>query len=356
MSEVCVGIFAKGNFMAQLSTRSTLHRRFCQFVPWIATDDKREEEICRQSKDIRERISGQASRDGLTILSTPNSGSFDKNTGLRRHLMGGSDVEGQDVDLVFVVKPVTKDQEKIDSLLDRFERYAKATYPQVARNPTKSSICLSFVSTRLSYDLVPMLATENLDEQILLRANGEQRRTSVRKHTDFIRRRTNASNALKGRVLFNECVRLFKWWREFRQSESKQLSSVATVVIDLICAKAFDACQVQTTYAETLAQWFGWAAHVARKRQAITFTDYISPVSHPGGAGWEVLDPVNASNNVVSSWTGWQIEEFTTWLEQARDLMNSAIRYDLGGEDNESLRCLVQLFGSPFKHHCEEEE
>jgi hypothetical protein len=349
-------MFAKGNFMAQLSTRSTIHRRFCHFVPWIATDDDREDVIRRQSKEIRERICGQASRDGLTIKSTPNSGSFAKNTGLRRHLMGGSDVDGQDVDLVFVVKPVTKDQEKIDSLLDRFERYAKATYPQVARNPTKSSICLSFVSTRLAYDLVPMLATDRPDEQILLRANGEQRRTSVEKHTDFIRRRTNASNELKGRVLFNECVRLFKWWREFRQSDSKHLPDVATVVIDLICAKAFDACQVQTTYAETLAQWFSWAAHVARKRQSITFTDYVNPAQPSGNAGWVILDPVNASNNVVSSWTGWQIEEFTTWLEQGRDLMTSAIRYDLDGEDSESLRCLVQLFGTPFKHHCEADE
>lgn len=356
MSEVRADIYAKGNFMAQLSIRSTIHRRFCQFVPWIATDDDREDVIRRQSKEIRERIGGQAARDGLIVTSTPNSGSFAKNTGLRRHLTGGSEVEGQDVDLVFVVNPMTKDQTKIESLLDRFERYANATYPTVARHPTKSSICLSFVSTRLSYDLVPMLATDNPDEQILLRANGQQRRTSVEKHTDFICRRTNASNQLKGRVLFNECVRLFKWWREFRQSDNKQLPDVPTVVMDLLCAKAFDVCQVQTTYAETLAQWFSWAAHAVRKRQAITFTDYTNSASLPNTSGWVVLDPVNPDNNVVSAWTGWQIEEFTQWLEQSRDLMNSAIRYDLEGEDIESLRCLVQLFGTPFKHHCEVEK
>lgn len=338
--------------MAQISTRSTIHRRFCHFVPWIVTDDDRESEIRRQSKEIRDRIVGQANKDGLIVQSTPNSGSFAKNTGLRRHLMGGSDVEGQDVDLPFVVRPLTRDQEQINSLLDRFERYAKASYPQVKRNPTKSSICLSFVSTKLSYDLVPMLATEKPDEEILLRANGEKRRTSVEKHTDFIRRRTNASNELKGRVLFNECVRLFKWWREFRQSESKQLSEVPTIVIDLVCANAFDNCQVQMTYAETLAQWFGWAAHVARKRQPIIFTDYSKPGQQPATNPWTVLDPVNPDNNVVAAWSGWQVEEFTSWLEQARDQMNTAIRYDLAGENNDSLRCLIELFGSPFKHHC----
>lgn len=338
--------------MAQISTRSTIHHRFCQFVPWIATDDEREAEIRRQSTEIRTRISGQASRDGLIVQAMPNSGSFAKNTGLRRHLMGGSDVEGQDVDLPFVIRPLTRDQEQINSLLDRFERYARTSYPQVKRNPTKSSICLSFVSTKLSYDLVPMLATENPDEEILLRADGEKRRTSVQKHSDFIRRRTNISNQLKGRVLFNECVRLFKWWREFRQSESNQLQIVPTIVIDLVCSNAFDNCQVQMTYPETLAQWFGWAAHIARKRAPIVFTDYAPSGPQPSTSPWMVLDPVNPDNNVVASWSSWQVEEFTSWLEEGRDQINTAIRHDLAGDSSESLRCLVKLFGSPFKHHC----
>src|SRR5438132_211772 len=126
--------------MAQLSNRSTIHRRLSRFVDWIATDESREDEIRRKSEDVRTRICNQASKDGLVIRSTPNSGSYAKRTGLRRHMTGGSVVEGQDVDLPFVVSPRTRDQEEVNSLLDRFERYAKATYPQVERNPTKSSI------------------------------------------------------------------------------------------------------------------------------------------------------------------------------------------------------------------------
>jgi hypothetical protein len=64
------------------------------FVDWIRADEAKVDTIRTQSTEIRSRISGQAEKDGLTVRSTPNSGSFEKKTGLRRHLQGDSDVEG----------------------------------------------------------------------------------------------------------------------------------------------------------------------------------------------------------------------------------------------------------------------
>src|SRR5207249_4732677 len=119
-------------------------------------------------------------------------GSFAKSTGLRRHLRGRSVVEGQDVDLPFVVKPRSADEEKLDSLLSRFERYAKQAYPETERKPTNSSIVLKF-SNELRYDIVPVLATAVADRQILIRANGDRRETSLQKHVEFTRERTRRS-------------------------------------------------------------------------------------------------------------------------------------------------------------------
>ncbi|RKH55306.1 hypothetical protein D7V93_23255 [Corallococcus llansteffanensis] len=328
----------------------------CAFVDWIRTDDNKVDTIREQAAEIRARIRGQAEKDGLTVRSTPNAGSFEKKTGLRRHLQGDSDVEGQDVDLPFVVSPHDEDGERIDELLNRFNRYAEATYPFTQRKKTRSSIQLDFVGTKLRYDLVPMLAVPGNDvSQILLRANGERRRTSVQKHIEFVTRRTGESNLMKGRVKFNECVRLVKWWREFRQSNARVLRDVPSMVLDLMCAHAYDRIQVKETYAETLAQWFSLMAATVQRRERIAFTDFgLIPAANQA-AEWEVLDPVNSGNNVISQWGFAEVDELGEWLEASCDMLHRVVAADLRGDDVESMDCLVDLFGNPFRHHCETE-
>jgi len=337
--------------MPKLSTRSLLHRRMIAFVDWIRSGDK-DETIIQQSRDIRDRIGGQAEKDGLTVRSTPNSGSFAKKTGLRRHLQGDSDVEGQDIDLPFVISPRDEDGVRIDELLNRFARYAAACYPQTSRSRTKSSIQLDFVGTKLRYDLVPMLAVPGDDEaQILLRGDGARRRTSVQKHIRFVTSRTNASNQLDGRVKFNECVRLIKWWREFRQDNARVIDNVPSILIDLLCAHAYDRRQVEETYAGTLAMWFGELTRTVRRRERVAFADFVWIPGPNASATWEVLDPVNSENNIASFWSKAQVDELGDWLEESFDVMSRAIAADLRGDDVESLESLVELFGNPIKHH-----
>jgi len=185
----------------------------------------------------------------------------------------------------------------------------------------RAPIWLDFKSTKLSYDLVPMLAVQGDDEaQVLLRATGERRRTSVQKHIEFIRTRTAKSNELAGRVKFNEGVRLVKWWREMRQSQSQVLEEVPSILINLLCAKAFDEHGVDETYTETLSRWFGRIAHLVRQRKRVDFSDFTCPTSHPGSGFWTVLDPVSPESNIVpSSWSNLQLEELAGWFEEARD-------------------------------------
>jgi hypothetical protein len=339
--------------MSKLSTKSASHKWLSNFVEWIKPAAETDEKIRKQAEDIRSRINGKATADGLVVRSMPWSGSFAKKTGLRRHMHGNHDVEGQDVDLSFVISPQTVEGEDISTLLDRFERYAKESYPSTRRDPTKSSICLDFKSTKLSYDLVPMLAVDGDDEaQVLLRRDGERRKTSVQKHIDFIRTRTAKSNELVGRVKFNEGVRLVKWWREMRQSESAALDFVPSMLIDLLCAKAFDEHGVDATYTETLSRWFGRIANLVRQRRRVDFADFKSPAGSRASGLWVVLDPVNAENNVVSpAWNGLELDELAEWFEEARDAMARTIAADTAGDDAEAQRELVALFGTAVKDH-----
>lgn len=326
-----------------------LHRHLSAFVDWVATDPDREETIRIQAEDIRARVSAKAKADGLTIQSTPWSGSYKKRTGLRRHLVGKHPVEGQDVDLPFVVKPVTADDEKLDSLLDRFYGYAHAIYPNTSKNPTKSSVKLSFTGTKLAYDLVPMLAGADNESQVILRADGERRNTSVQKHVAFVTSRTNKSNELAGRVKFNECVRLFKWWREV--VTEGDVDRVPTIVIDLLCAHAFDALGVERTYPDTLLRWFGFLADVAARRAPVYFTDYTAWPTPPTATPWAIVDPVNKQNNVGSRFSALDVETLAGWLSDARDDLAQAISQDLAGQERASLDALVPIFGNAILHH-----
>jgi hypothetical protein len=132
------------------TTQSRSHRRLAKFVDWIkATPDTREA-IHKQAADIRRLISNQAAADGLAVIATPEAGSFAKHTGLRRHMRGYSEIEGQDVDLPYVVRPTTMEGERITALLPRFAAYAKASYPNTPMEVTASSVELRFVASKLN--------------------------------------------------------------------------------------------------------------------------------------------------------------------------------------------------------------
>jgi len=111
------------------STRSETHRRISNFVDWIRAPDPMEEKIRGQAEEIRSRMKGRASSDGLVVRSTPTAGSYAKRTGLRRHWnpRGGSPVVGQDVDLPFVISPSTTGGEPLPKASPRGSRSSRTS-------------------------------------------------------------------------------------------------------------------------------------------------------------------------------------------------------------------------------------
>lgn len=337
--------------MENYSTNSTLHIRIRNFVRWIAPEKETRDTIKKQSKEIRDRVKAKAEEDGLTITSMPYSGSFAKKTGLRRHYKGDTVIEGQDIDIPFVVK---KDKEtEFEPLISRFEKYAKASYPETARKRTKSSVKLTFSGTKLSYDLVPMFESSDPEKQTLIRENGEVITTSVQKHKDFIRSRIQESADEDGIVLFNDLIRLLKWWREVKiRSASGSIGEIPSFLIDLLAAKAYDKLGVATTYPQTLANWFNYIASVIKKRETIWFNDYYKSPKVDSSHNWSVMDPVMPDNNIVKGWTGYQLDELAEWFQEASEIMNRAMVADLLEDDSQSISHVKLLFGKIFESHC----
>jgi hypothetical protein len=332
-----------------------LHRRLSNFVEWIAPESDREDQLRQRRKSICDSIGAKAQDDALVVRSTPASGSFATRTGLRRHMRGKSEVEGQDVDVPFVVSPKTKDEERLETLLPRFEKYARESYPDTERETTKSSVRLKFPD-QVNYDLVPMFATKDAERQTIVRSDGERRETSVQKHADFVNARTHKSKAAPGRVAFNDMVRLLKWWRCFREAEARTIKDMPSFLVNLLAAHAFDHRGVRPAYGETIADWFGFLARVVRKRENVFFEDFTPAPGAGPGEKWAVYDPVNADNNVVDKWSGVMCDELADWLEDSRDAMYEAIAAFDDERESDGIECLVRTFGAPIRHHSDAEE
>lgn len=332
-----------------LTTRRPLHVGLRSFVDWIRTDSSKEDSIRDQAGEIRQRVKGQATKDGLIVRSMPWSGSFAKRTGIRRHLQGATPVEGQDVDIPVVVSPKTKDDEALESLLPRFYAYLDASYPNTPKKQTKSSIKLDFVRSKVSYDIVPMLATTDAKRQVIIRAGGERRETSVQNHIEFIKARTRDSALVSGRVSFNEMVRLLKWWREVKCQG--QTDAYPSILIDQLAAHAYRAQGVDETYPATLARWFGFLAHEVERRAPIYFDDYVAWARPPLGSPWAVIDPVTRDNNVAGHLSNVDIDVLGQWLSEATDDVLQAIAADNDDDVSAAFEALVPVFGRHIIHN-----
>lgn len=350
--------------MSQLTTRSTLHSRLSCFISWIKPDPEKRDENSNQAGLVRKYTKKNAEEDGMQVISTPAGGSDEKDTGLRRHYLGHSEVDGYDIDIPIVIRPEDSEGKELKELLSKFEEYVRKSYPDSTIHVTNSSVNL-VLSNELAFDVVPMISTDKADEQIVIKKGGIRIRTSVQKHNEFVKKRTRLSKETAGRVKFNECIRGMKWWREFQADNAYYLTydeatgkdnRPPSALIDWLAAYAFDELGVEMTYAETFAKWFGFLANVVRHRKPVYFTDNYTTPSLTATTGWVVLDPVNADNNITKSWDDHKLNEFALWFEKARDSWSRIIRYDLDGDDNAAMDELVKLFGNPFKNHCTKED
>ncbi len=333
-----------------------LQRRMRKFVDWIAPDPQKIPEFRKHAKDVLLTIKNKAIEKDIPVVDAITGGSFDKETGLRRHMRGDSEVEGQDIDLVFIVNK-QGNSNRFPELVTKFLDVANASYPSTDKKATNCSVQLNFTNPLVSYDLVPVYKTEKPKYQLLVRKDLETRLTSVELHTEFVVKRTSRSKSSSGVVEFNECVRLLKWWRCEFEKTAFHLREIPSVVVELLFAKAFDEKGVKTTYAETLVDWLWTAAGLVERKTQIYFNDYVGgkPAAPPAGA-WHLHDPVNFDNVITKTWTSTEIQEFADGLKKAATNLQRAIRCDFQGDDVGSLESLIAVFGNPIRHHCGDDE
>src|SRR5579883_2361982 len=151
--------------MTPSTARGRLHERLASFINWIRADPSRKGEIQRRAVQIRDAIYAAATEDGLVIPFAPPCGSFAAQTDLRRRLRGLSEVRGQEIDIAFVIAPKGKDEERLDTLLPRFERYSRTVCPDTRIERAKHSLHLMF-KDEVSFHLRPFLLADDPTRQV----------------------------------------------------------------------------------------------------------------------------------------------------------------------------------------------
>jgi hypothetical protein len=85
-----------------------------------------------------------------------------------------------------------------------------------------------------------------------------------------------------------------------------------------------------------LFKWFNWLATVTARRVRISFNDdtSIEPYRQDaaGNPLCQVVDPVNANNNVVLiPWSNIELDEFASWFAAGRDAFSHLLADESAG-------------------------
>ena len=289
-----------------------------------------------QARRLREKLDGYLSENAdFTLKKMLLSGSLAKGTALRSLndidlacYISGADTPGDVADL-------------LEYLADRLRTAFPNFRPeQVA--PQTYSVTVSFRGTGLDVDVVPILYEEDPQwyGRLVSQDDGSFLETSIPLHLEFIDKRKKAQAQH-----FAQVVRLVKFWAHRLKDEQPSFrfkSFMIEMILSHLCDQGLDF----SDYPEALQHFFTFAARTDM-REKIIFTDYyrasaVGQFSHPV----QVIDPVNAKNNVASLYTTIQADAIVEAALDAGDAIDAALG---APTKQETVYYWRKVFGPPFQ-------
>ena len=284
------------------------------------------DDATRRSEYMIKKLSGFIDNaEGLEIARIFIGGSNATHTTVRK-----SQSSEFDVDVHFYLKGRNVKNKNLRSFLN--SKLLKI-YP--TKNPkdlkiTKSSVMIQFRSGhRFNIDAVPVVHDTSRKGWwgYIPRPGGEQLWTSVPKHIEWVRSKTENSNAP---VKFNRMVKLMKWWSKYHELKANSFA------ITILTGNCFN----QQTFSD---QWYDALSQVF-KYYHTTWVDGDSDQVDPVKIG----DPVNPDNNAANSWIKSDLNTFKAKAKEAEELLEQAYGHYQSGENDDAIQCLYMIFGSEF--------
>ena len=289
-----------------------------------------------QARRLREKLDGYLSENpDFTLKKMLLSGSIAKGTALRSL---------NDIDLACYISGADTPHD-VAELLDYLAERLRKAFPNFSPDqvaPQTYSVTVSFRGTGLDVDVVPILYDGDPQwyGRLVSQDNGSFLETSIPLHLEFIGKRKQAQAQL-----FAQVVRLVKFWAHRLKDEQPGFrfkSFMIEMILSHLCDKGLDF----SDYPEALQHFFTYVARTDM-REKIIFTDYYRP-SAVGqfSAPVQVIDPVNAKNNVANLYTATQADAIVKAALDAGDAIDAALA---APTKQETVYYWRKVFGPSFQ-------
>lgn len=291
-----------------------------------------------QVKSLRERLERKIDADpNYGLVKMLHAGSVAKGTALKNV---------HDLDTAVYVKadaaPQGSDGQLVHWLAERlYEANTNMDRDQFVEQ--NHCVTVSFRGSGLDVDVVPVLYEGDADDvgYLVRKHTGDRVLTSIPQHLKFIRSR----KALYGPA-FAELIRLTKWWKRIVTMREEDFR-FKSFMIELLWAKLADEGCALADYPTALEQFFAYIVKDEFDSQ-VSFTDFYSASSIPSRSSTavEVLDPVNADNNVGELYGSVDRDRI---IREAHAALNAINEARFAPTKGRAVECWQVILGPTFK-------
>lgn len=291
-----------------------------------------------QVNGLRDRLQRKIDADpDYGLVKMLHAGSVAKGTALRNI---------HDLDTAVYVKvaaaPDGSDGQLVHWLADRlYEANTNMARDQFVEN--QHCVTVSFKGSGLDVDVVPVLYEGGEDDRgyLVRKHTGDRVLTSITLHLRFLR-----SRKTKYGPSFAELIRLTKWWKRVATDRDEDFR-FKSFMIELLWAHLADEGVVLSDYTTALERFFAYIVKGEFEEQ-VAFTDFCTSSELPSrsGAAVEVLDPVNADNNVAALYTWGDRDRIVAAAHKALDAINEA---RFAPTKARAVECWQTVLGPTFK-------
>lgn len=313
------------------------HREIEQFATdRVNLPREKANEYRAQARRLREKLEGYLDEHpDFTLRKMLLSGSLAKGTALRSL---------NDIDVACYVSGADAPRD-INELLNYITERLRKAFPNFSPDqvqPQTYSVTVSFKGTGLDVDIVPILYSGDPRwyGDLVSQEDGSFLKTSIPLHLEFARKRKNAQE-----THFAQVVRLVKFWARRLKNEDPDFR-FKSFMIEMIMAKLCDEGLDLSDYPEALQHFFTYIAR-SNLRERIVFADYYPPSSVGSlGVPVQIIDPVNAENNVARLYTPSNADMIVEAALEAGDAIDSALA---APTKQETVAYWQKVFGSTFQ-------
>jgi len=294
------------------------------------------EEYRGQARRLREKLEGYLEEHpDFSLKKMIISGSLAKGTALRTL---------NDIDIACYISGADAPRD-IKALLNFLAEKLRKAYPNFSPDQVKPqtySVTVSFKGSGLDVDVVPILYDGDPDwyGNLVSQEDGSFLKTSIPRHLEFCKKRKTAHE-----THFAQVARLIKFWAK-RMKQQDENFRFKSFMIELVLARLADRGLDLSDYPEALQHFFTYVART-NFREKIVFGDYYAPSSVGSfSTPVQIIDPVNAKNNVSQLYTAAQADAIINAALDAGDAIDAALA---APTKQETLYYWQKVFGNGFQ-------